>query len=495
MTDVAVLAPAEPAQSALRTAGARGVLWTGGQALFARILSLVGFVVLGRILGPDEFGLAALANVFVTLLATFAAAGVTPTLVQKAELEEGEADSAFWAGIALSVLLAAALVLAAWPLASAFDEPVLRPMLQALAACFVFTALGGVPMALLQRRMAFGVIAGAAATANVVATVVGIGVAVAGGGAWSLVVQTLLGVGLTTSICFWRSGYRPQRRVHRSQVREVLGTGSHFAGTSLADLLCQRTGDFAVGAVLGTTLLGVYAVANRVLVVLVEVLSISIRNVAFPVFARVQHDRDALERAYLSAQRLAATVSAPVFLLALALAPEVVLGAFGDAWEPSIRIMQILCLFGPLNAVMQFNATVLQAVGRSKVVLQLTLFSAALQVVALMAFARHGLVWVAVVFVARAYLLAPFELRLATRQVGIPLRRPLLELLPPAVSGAALVGAIELARLGPVGRFALWPRLVVLAAVGVTAFGLVLAITGRRHLVDVVDTLRTTVRR
>src|SRR4051812_8009039 len=52
----------------LRAASARGFLWTGGQAIFNRGLSLVGFVVLARLLGPHDYGLVALANVFVFLL-------------------------------------------------------------------------------------------------------------------------------------------------------------------------------------------------------------------------------------------------------------------------------------------------------------------------------------------------------------------------------------------------------------------------------------------
>ena len=481
--------------SRVGVAGARALFYTGGQALFVRILSLVGFIILARLLTPKEYGLVALANVFVTVLATFAAAGLTPTLLQKTDIDDIEIDSAFWTGIGLGTVLTLLLVGAAWPVATAFGEPQLRPILQALSITFLFIAIGSVPQALLARRLDFRSIAVATAIANLVATIVGVAFALSGLGVWSLVVQTILAGAVLAVIMFQRSGFRPGLNFSLARALSILRTGSAYAGNALADLFSQQSGSFAVGAVLGPVSLGVYAVASRILIILVEVLSLSVRAVAFPMFARVKEDPVALKRAYLAASRLSAAVSAPVYLLTLAVAPEAVVAAFGQKWRASVPIMQILCLFGPVYSVMVFNGSVLQALGRPRVVFKVTVISTLAQIVALALLAGRGVDWVAAIFVARLYVAAPIEMYIACRAIGIEFRRPFRALLPSAIAAAAMVASVVGVRHLLGSDVSLWPRLLVLALVGVLTYAGALAIVGPVQFAEVTDLLRRSLSR
>src|SRR5919112_5244269 len=91
-------------EPSLRETTARGFLWTTGQALFNRGLSLVGFVVLARLLTPHAYGLAALANVFIALLAIVAAGGYSRALVQRPDVDGLDFDTIFWIGLATSAV-------------------------------------------------------------------------------------------------------------------------------------------------------------------------------------------------------------------------------------------------------------------------------------------------------------------------------------------------------------------------------------------------------
>jgi O-antigen/teichoic acid export membrane protein len=493
LTELQETSPA-PADAAvprkLGVTAVRAFFYTGGQALFVRILSLIGFIVLARLLTPKDYGVVALANVFQTVLATFAAAGVSPTLLQKTDIDETETDSAFWAGLALGTTLAVVLVGASWPIANVFGEPQLRPILQVLSITFLFTAIGSVPQALLARRLDFRSIAIATTVANVFATIIGVAFAFAGLGVWSLVIQSVLGIAVLALIMFRRSGFRPGLRFSLARARSILRTSSAYAGNGLADLFSQQSGSFAVGAALGSVSLGYYAVASRILVILVEVLSLSVLTVAFPMFARVKEDPVALKRAYLTASRLSAAVSAPVYLLTLAVAPEAVVAAFGEKWRASVPIMQILCLFGPVYSVMVFNGAVLQALGRPAVVFKITLYSTLAQAVALVFLAGRGLDWVAVIFVARLYIAAPIEMRIACKAIGVDFRQPFLALMPSAVAAAAMINDVIAVRHLVGADLGTWPRLLLLTLVGLLTYVAVLAIVGRDQFLEVKGLLR-----
>jgi O-antigen/teichoic acid export membrane protein len=127
-------------RASLRETTARGFVWTGGQAVVNRLLSMVGFVVLARLLNPHDYGVVALASVFVALLSLFASAGYSQALVQRSHVDKEDLDTIFWIALATSVVLALLLSVAAWPLASLFHKPDLRPVLHVLSTTFVFIA-------------------------------------------------------------------------------------------------------------------------------------------------------------------------------------------------------------------------------------------------------------------------------------------------------------------------------------------------------------------
>lgn len=488
--------PARPAGAPpLRHTTARGFMWTSGQALIIRFLSLVSFVVLARLLTPHAYGLVALANVFVVLMQMIATAGMSQALVQRREVDRADLDTVFWIGMGMSCALTAALCIGAWPLSAAFHEPELRPVLQALSITFITVGMGTTHQAVLQRRLAFKSIAVPTIVANVLATAVGIAFAVAGFGVWALVVQTVLGSLATTAGWVVTSGYRPSLAIAPGRFRSLFASSRHFVGASFLNFLNQRTDDFLVGSVLGSAALGVYSVAYRILTVMIDVLSSSARAVAFPVFSRVQDEKERLSRAYSAVTRMTAVGAMPAFLFVFAAAPEIVHVVFGGKWDAAVPTMRVLCLYGPLQAVSQFNGALLQSVGRARLAFRLMAAGTVLQVIGFAIAVSHGITWVAASFVIRAYLVTPPGLIVAARAVDATVWDHLKGIVAPLVSSLAMVAAVLATHDALSGSTDAAPRLAVLLLVGVAVYLGVLRLTGRRTLAEVVDVARIAVAR
>ena len=81
------------------------------------VLSFGVFLVLARLIEPAEFGLVAVAAVFIDILQIVARGGLPDAVVQRADLDEDFAATAFWVTLASSVAYAAALVGLSWPIA------------------------------------------------------------------------------------------------------------------------------------------------------------------------------------------------------------------------------------------------------------------------------------------------------------------------------------------------------------------------------------------
>jgi polysaccharide transporter, PST family len=494
-----VSAPAEPQTvdvaasttplGSLRETSARGFVWTFTQALAVRVLSLLGFVVLARLLSPHDYGLVAIANVFVYLLQILAAGGLGGALVQRPEVDDVDLDSVFWIGLGISAALTLLLVAAAWPLASIYHQPDLRPVLQVLSLTFLAIGVGSTPSAVLQRRLQFRAIAIATMIANVVATVVGVAFAYAGFGVWSLVVQTILGIAVPLPYLIARSGYRPGRAVSVERFRDLFKMSRLFVGQSLLGFLNSRTDDFLVGSALGSIALGIYSVGYRIETVALDVLASAARNVAFPVFARVQHDRARLGRAYTSVAQMSTVIAAPGFMLMFAAAPEIIHVVFGAKWDAAIPVMRILCLFGPLQSAMQFNSSLLGSTGHAGLSVRIGVVSTILQVIAFAIAVSFGIEWVAASFVIRAYLIAPVWLVAAARIVNGSVRHHVGALMPPAISSLAMTAAV-MALGHELHGIPDTARLLVMLGAGPFIYVAVLWAIGRDALHEAIDYAR-----
>jgi polysaccharide transporter, PST family len=484
-------APDGVAPGALRRASARGFAWTGGQTLAIRVLSLVGFIVLARLLSPRDYGLAALATVFMMLFQMLAASGFSAALVQQAKSEKADFDCVFWIGLATGVVLGAVLFAASWPLAAVLNQPQLRPLLQVLSLNPVFVGLGSAPQAWLQRKLAFRTLASTAIVANLVATVVGIVFAVAGLGVWSLIIQAVLSVGVNSAGLLALSGYRPALSFELDRFWPLFATSRNVLGTALMTFLDQRSDDFLIGGFLGSVQLGIYSVAYRILIVMMDVLANSVRLVAFPVFSRVQADRARLANAYHSAARMSSVVAVPCFVFCLVTAPQIIAVFFGSKWAASVPVMQILCLFGAQFSVMQFNAALLLSVGKAGLLFRLTALSTGLHVAAFAVAVPFGIGWVAASYVICAYLVAPLNLYAAARELDTSVWSHLQGLGPAVAGTAVMAGALLLVGHAARPVVSSFPLLAGLVVVGAVVYVGALRLIAPAHLREAVGYVRS----
>jgi PST family polysaccharide transporter len=461
---------APESEPSLKEAATTGFLFTGGQVLIVRAFSLISFVVLARLLEVADFGVASLGVVFVSFLQMLAAGGFAQALVQRIDVERDELDSVFWFSVSVGVLLSIALGLAAWPLAHALDEPQLRPVLQVLAVNLIAVGATAVPQATLLRRLAFRQIAIGTVAANFIATALGISFAFAGLGVWALVVQTVASITLLAVFMFVASGYRPSLSLQLARVRGVATDSKHYLGIAMATFINARTDSLLIGSVLGAHSLGIYSVAFQVVYILVEVLTFSTRQVVFPLFSRVQHDKRRLLRAYTTATRLSALVAVPIFAFGMAAAEELVEGVFGRQWHSAVHILQILCLAGPLQCIQVFNFTLLNSRGRSRTVFWFSVASCALQVAAFLISVSFGLTWVALALVIRLYLMAPIILVIASRELGSNVWLYVRQLTIPTVCAAVMGAAVTAVRLALRSEMPPLALLFVLGAVGTVVY-------------------------
>lgn len=478
-------APGVPPPS-LRTSATSASMWALVETWGNRLISTGIFLFLARLLGPAAFGLVALAVIFIELGNKIVNRGFGAAIVQRHDLDRSHLDTAFWVSLAGGAMLALAAVASAPLLADLFDAPRLTLVLQVLSLRYVIDGLSNVQQSILQRELRFR----SFAVRRLIATSAGGGcalvVALAGGGVWALVAQNLVQgvVGVTT---LWTiSSWRPRLAVSGARFRELSTFGGNVVGIELLRFLSTRGERLVVGAVLTPVALGYYTVATRFPEILAETFNRSVGRVAFPVFSRLQDDRDRQVRALHTAARLATGVSAPAFVTLGVMAPEVVRVLIGPKWEASIVLVQLLALQGLLRSQLAFTGSVVMGAGRASLMLGRTAVETTIKFAAILIAVPHGITAVAIAVVGSAYVTAPLTLLVLRRASGVELR-PYLRRLATPMALALAMGAAMLAvkagvrtttNLGPA------PLLAIALPAGAVAYLVLLRVFAAELLAD-----------
>ncbi len=435
-------APGEPGESGLGGQIARGLTWTFIHTWGRQLLNLTIFVVLARLLVPDDFGLVALAAVFVNLAQLVVDQGLGDALIQRPVLTRRHIDTAFWVALSTGGLLALAGILLAIPIAFLLGEPDLQPILQVLSGTFLLSALGSIQIALLRRSLNFRALAMRALGGIAAGGAVGIAMAFLGFGVWSLVGQQVAGAFVSMVLLWAVSPWRPGRDYSWDTFRELFRFGVNILGSDILNFASRNVDNLLIGSFLGTTPLGFYSVGYRILDV-TEVMLVNVaRKVTFPAFSRLQSDPERMRRAYLRVTRAAGAIILPGYIGLALVSTELTVTLFGDRWAPSGPVAGILFLIGPVLTLQAFSGALLNAAGHPGVVFRFRLITTVVNVVGFLIAVQIGILAVAAAFVARGYLLIPLNLAWVSRYAGVPAGAMLAQLRGTALATAAMAVAV-----------------------------------------------------
>lgn len=406
----------------LRTRAAKGVFWTATGAWGRQLMVFVVFAILARVLEPEDFGLVALAAVFVGFTHVIAEEGLVDALVQRKNLETAHLDTAFWISIAFAVLMTAILIALAWPIALLLGHESLAPVLMVLSLGIPIGSSSLVHRALLTRDMAFKSLALRSLAAICVGSVFGVSAALLGFGVWSLVAQNLAGQ-LTGTLVLWRvTDWRPSFQVSKTHFRDLFNFGRHVVGFRLLIYFSRRADELLIGVFLGPAALGFYTIGSRMVRMLIQMTSSLIDRVSFPLYSRLQENQQRLRRAYYKSISFAALIAYPTFLSIFVLTPQIVAVLFGPKWSDSVAVMQVLAIFGVNQVLTYLNGTTVKALGKPSWLVGIVGVTAILKVVGFFVAVSFGLVAVAIATTVVGYLVAPLYFGAVRRLMPVTVR-------------------------------------------------------------------------
>jgi O-antigen/teichoic acid export membrane protein len=434
--------PAAKTRRDLKGKSLAALWWSGAQNVAGEALRVAIFLALARLLSPEIFGLMALVWVYLALANVLVEPGLGRALIQREDLEPEHLDTVFWVQLALSGVVCAAGILAADAICGFLGHPELAPVFKALAFVTPLGALNSVHVAQFERAFQGKRAAAAQLASSVIGGVIGIAMALAGYGIWSLVAQQLSGACLGVAINWTVSSWRPGMRLSARALRQIFGFSSGLFGLTLVNVLRKQGDRFLVGFFLGAPALGLYATSHRLIDLLVEVSIRPVSRLGFPLFSRLQTDRNGLKDAYCRVIQGTSAAAFPAFAGMFALAPEIVSATLGPRWQEVATLLRILACLGLVQAIILVDSALLVSQGATFLRLRLNALLGIAVFLLGVAFVQQGLEALCIAIVVCFYCFLPIELRQVNRIIGIGWRRHVENLWPASASALLMLAVV-----------------------------------------------------
>ena len=331
------------------------MLWSIIQTIGRQGATLLVFTVLALILSPADFGILGIAMILITFGQAFSEMGFESALIQQRDIEEKDINTIMAVNILTGIILTICGIAASWYITAFFKTPQAQPVAAVLSLTFIINSFSITQTAIIKREMKFKELTLRDISATILSGIVGISLALTGFGVWSLVAQVLTG-DISRTFLIWKfSTYRVDlTQFSRKSFERLWPYSSKMFAFNIFKYFAQNVDYILIGYFLGPIELGLYTFAYRLIINSTGTFVGSIGNYLFPKFSSIQDNLKSIRFTYISSIKTLNIILIPSVVFIIFLSPLVIPIVFGEKWQPSINIIQILStivLIYPLWAI------------------------------------------------------------------------------------------------------------------------------------------------
>jgi O-antigen/teichoic acid export membrane protein len=383
----------------------------GGVATFGREgFRIVCTVLIARLLGTEEFGIAAQAMAYMGIVSILVDQGFGAALVQRKHLEPEVPGATVTVNLVIGAALTVTTIAIASRWAAFMHNPALTLVLIVLSSTLLLGSAYVTPRAILVRNMQFRKINFVEMISLLCSGILGVAVAIIWVTYWAVVVQMVVG-SIVRLLAYFFSGAGVLPNLKLRKLRPLMAFSMRtFLGMVGTGSISKNVDNVLIGRFQGPDALALYSLAYRLLLVPHQLISYSMFGFLFPAFSRLADDVPALNWQLVRMTRVLATLMLPALALVAAAAPQLVSIVFGSDWERAVPVVRVLTFACAAQAIYGAGTYALGlGVGRSKLLLRYSLVTSTGTTVGIIAGLPFGPLGVAVGYSAATGLLLPVE--------------------------------------------------------------------------------------
>ena len=452
----------------------KAALGAFGLGVFARaatqIAALIVSIVAARALGPDQFGIYAIASVFVIIAQAVLWGGVYDFVV-KGRGTGSDIDTPFWINLMVGATGCGLIVLIAPVLSAVTRLGEVLVLMLALAPSMMVAAFVSWSEAVLLRRSQLNVYYMLTIVSEAMACVAAVLCFRAGFGVWTYVAYRYLTLAFAATLNTAISRRLPRLHFDRAVARAVLGFANRINASRIVSLVGGYAPDLLLGFFAGPAATASYRFANRIVVGVSDMFFGPVVKQAWVTMAAQGDDHLARRRVWLGLLQILSLIVWPALCGIATLSHGLVDLLAGPEWNTAAPVIVLIAIARALLVFEQFFEPLLGIRNRATLVFQIRSALAGLSVLAFLVFARFGAVGGGISQIVIGLLSATVSTWICLRETGFSLPRLVPVLVPPAL-GAALAAIASLSVSATVAGYSPGVRVAAAIVAAIVVWGL-----------------------
>lgn len=343
-----------------------GVFYTSIAKYSNIVVQLVVTAILARLLTPTDYGVVAVATVFIAFFNLLSDIGIGPAIIQFKNLTKHDLNQIFSFTVYVGIVLSIIFILLSWGIAEYYHNPVLVPVCQLLSFTILFYCINIVPQNLLYKRKRFKFVAFVTLFMHIITALLAIFLALMRFGVYSLVVQQITSVFFIFVVFYFQDKLRFEYKIDVIPLKKITSFSIYQFLFNVINYFSRNLDKLLIGRYIGLAPLGQYEKSYKLMMMPLQNISHAVTPVMQPIFSDYQNNLSEMAFKYKQIFVLLCYIGFPLSLLLFFSGRELILLFFGSQWEEAIMPFRILALSVGLQMLNGTTGSIYQSANATK---------------------------------------------------------------------------------------------------------------------------------
>jgi O-antigen/teichoic acid export membrane protein len=330
------------------------------------------FLILARLLSPDDFGLLAIIMVVNSFSLVLIDGGLGQALIRKSRISDSDISTVFIFMSFLSIFLYGVIFSISHHIAEFYNIKELTQYIRISSLIVLTYGFLVVQRAVLMQRNDFRKLAMAKMPAILISGAFAIFLAFKGAGVWSLIAQILSFSVINVLIIWFLNPIKLQLDFNVNAFREFWRFSSRLLMSGLISVTNREAIKMVIGRIYSQHELGLYSQARRIQQLLSDRIVSAVQTATYPLLSQANNNMLRLRRGYVDTLKVTSTIIFPLMIFLHTSSGSIVEIVLGRNWVGVVPILKLLSFVGLTAHINSINVNLLKVIGRTDLVLRIS---------------------------------------------------------------------------------------------------------------------------
>lgn len=375
---------------------ANGFFWIFMERICAQGVTFVVSVLLARLLFPEDYGLIAIAQIFINIANVFVSHGLNTALIQKDDVDDIDYSTAFYTTLVTTIFIYCLFFYSAPHFSKWMGLDQFTGVFRVLSLRIIIGSINTIQRAYVSRHMLFKRFFFSTFLGTIISAVVGIGMALNGFGAWAIVGQYLTNVVIDSVVLWFTVEWRPIFAFSKEKMICMVNFSLRLLLAELLNEIYLEIRAIVIGKKYSSNELAYFNRGKQFPQLFFTNIVSAIVTVIFPVMANEKNDLLLLKKELKTIIGIASHLLFPLMMIIFVSSEKLVGVILTDKWLPCVPYLKIYCICYALLPIQSILEQLYKALGRSDIVFNLFMIEKTVGVMIILLTMKHGVLAIAI---------------------------------------------------------------------------------------------------